>query len=327
MAKPKLLVLEIWRVGDLAIASAFLRAACDVYDVTLLAQPLAESLHLRFWPDAKVIPFVMPWTVFHGKYRLHRWPWRKLFALVRRLRAEHFDAALATRWDIREHWLLWLSGARQRVSYPQWCSSVFLNRPIHRLGRLAHRYDDWWVAAQALGVKLPARTELNRAAPRSGKGILVHTGAAAEVRVWPLDRYRQLVDHLRQCGYTVRVACDPGQRDWWVRNAEPLVLTPGSIAELLDALDGSGAFIGNDSGPGHVAALVGVPTFTFFGPQLSEWFLPVHPSAERIDGKPCPYKQCFDYCRFPEPHCIRGITSDEAWDRVHTFVGKVLPLK
>jgi hypothetical protein len=73
--KPKLLVLELWRVGDLAISTPFLQAASQQFDVTLLAQPVAQSLQPRFFPSVKVIPFVAPWTVFHHKYRLWSWPW------------------------------------------------------------------------------------------------------------------------------------------------------------------------------------------------------------------------------------------------------------
>jgi hypothetical protein len=68
--KPKLLVLELWRVGDLAISTPFLQAASQQFEVTLLAQPVAQSLQTRFFPSVKVVPFVAPWTVFHHKYRL-----------------------------------------------------------------------------------------------------------------------------------------------------------------------------------------------------------------------------------------------------------------
>jgi len=47
-----------------------------------------------------------------------------------------------------------------------------------------------------------------------------------------------------------------------------------------------------------------VPTFTIFGPQLPSCFTPLHPQAEWIEGKPCPYKPCYDYCQFAAPHCL-----------------------
>lgn len=118
--------------------------------------------------------------------------------------------------------------------------------------------------------------------------------------------------------YPTRVAAmcgQPGNRLW----DRP----PRSVTELLAWLDEAGGFVGNDSGPGHLAALCGVPTFTIFGPQLPQWFAPLHSAAEWIEGKPCPYKPCFDTCRFPQPHCIQGVTEDEVWQRVEAFVRKL----
>ena len=51
--KPKLLVVELWGLGDLIIATPFLQAASEKYAVTLLAKPYAEDLQLRFWPEVK----------------------------------------------------------------------------------------------------------------------------------------------------------------------------------------------------------------------------------------------------------------------------------
>jgi hypothetical protein len=69
-----LLVIELWNVGDLAIAPPFLQAAAKSYAMTLLAKPVAKDLKARFWPEVKVIPFTAPWTPFKGKYRVWSWP-------------------------------------------------------------------------------------------------------------------------------------------------------------------------------------------------------------------------------------------------------------
>ena len=68
------------------------------------------------------------------------------------------------------------------------------------------------------------------------------------------------------------------------------------------------------------AAYCGVPTFTIFGPQLPEWFAPLHPEGEWLEGKPCPYKPCSDYCRFAEPLCLSRVTDEEVWIRVEWFL-------
>ena len=88
----------------------------------------------------------------------------------------------------------------------------------------------------------------------------------------------------------------------------------------VDTLASADRFIGNDSGPGHLAALLGVPTFTIFGPQLPQLFAPQHPHAAWIEGAACPYKPCFDACRFPRPHCIETLSLDAVWPRVQAWL-------
>jgi len=320
--KPKLLVVELWGLGDLVIATPFLQAASERFAVTLLAKPYAEDLRNRFWPDVNVVPFIAPWTAFEHKYQLLAWPWREIFRL-RKLISQHFDFGLSARWDPRDHLLLTLLGAKMRIGFPRLGSQLFLSKPLTRVDPSAHRYENWRILAPALGFELPPREKL--ALPRSRPdGILVHTGAGQPVRVWPLERYRNLVQRLRQQNYRVKLACDPDQYNWWVEAGEKEVAVPHTVSELLALIEGCGAFIGNDSGPGHLAAFCGLPTFTIFGPQLPEWFAPLHSESEWIEGKPCPYKPCSDYCRFPVPLCLWNIGEEELWVQIEGFLQRHL---
>ncbi len=211
-----------------------------------------------------------------------------------------------------------------RLGFPRLGSQILLNRPLERPDPAAHRYENWRVLARALGFELPPREKLGLTRLRPQGEILVHTGAGQPVRVWPLERYRRLVAHLRQGGYRVRVACDPDQQAWWLAAGESHAAMPASVAELLALVDRAGAFIGNDSGPGHLAAFCGVPTFTIFGPQLAEWFAPLHPASEWLEGKTCPYKPCSDYCRFASPCCMLNSGEDEVRGRVGAFLERTL---
>jgi len=317
---PKLLVVELWGLGDLVIATPFLRAVSERFSVTLLAKPYAKDLQERFWAGVTVVPFIAPWTAFKHKYRVLSWPWREIFKLRHTLAAEKFDYGLSARWDPRDHLLLQLVGARNAFGFPRLGSQLWLRQPLNRPDPAAHRYEYWRVMAEALGIELPTRENL--ILPRSGTGgeILVHTGAGQPIRVWPLDRYAKIVAGLREKGFRVQVACDPDQHKWWLDAGETSVSSPRTVTELLELVDRSSLFIGNDSGPGHLAAFCGVPTFSIFGPQLPEWFAPLHPHTESLEGKACPFKPCSDYCRFPAPLCMINSTVAEVLPRVLQFV-------
>lgn len=309
MAKPslnsaptRLLVVELWGLGDLALAVPFLRAASAHAEVTLLAKPHAAPLLARFAPKVKLVPLVAPWTAFEGKYRLHRWPWRELFRAHRELRETKFDLAVSARRDPRDHALLALSGARRRLGFPRAGSQIFLSDALSAPAH-PHRAEHWRALATALDWPLPPPTS-RLPPPGASRRIVVHTGAGRALREWPRDRFENLATRLRAAGWDVTLL-DDSLRD---------------LDALLDALAGADRFIGNDSGPGHLAALLGVPTFTIFGPQLPELFAPQHPLAAWIDGAPCPYKPCFDSCRFVTPHCIRDLTADAVWAKLSPWL-------
>ena len=323
-------MVELWGLGDLIIATPFLQAASQRYRVTLVAKPYAVDLQQRFWPEVRVVPFIAPWTAFKHKYRVWVWPWGEMLRLRNKLAAERFDFGLSARrgadgkGDPRDHLLLLLAGARTRMGFPRMGSGISLARPLARPEPQTHRYENWRVMARELGFEVPARDALVLPQLRPDGEVLVHTGAGQPVRVWPLERYRGLVTRLRQEHYRVQVACDPDQRNWWIEAGEKNTAAPRTVAELLALVDRAGTFIGNDSGPGHLAAFCGVPTFTLFGPQMHEWFAPLHPASECMEGKACPYKPCSDYCRFPIPCCMANSSEEEVWTLVKAFAARTL---
>lgn len=225
--KPKLLVIELWGVGDLAIATPFLRLAATKYDVTLLAKSYASDLQSRFWPPVKVVSFQAPWTAFDHKYQLWAWPWRRMFRLWTELRREQFDVALSARWDPRDHLLLRLSGARTRLGFPRTGSQALLTRSLGTPAPLAHRYEYWRVIARALDLNLEQHAHLPLPSGASRRTVFIHTGAGQPVRVWPLERYRQIAAKLRARGQAVRIVCNLEQRDWWIGAGELDVAVPG----------------------------------------------------------------------------------------------------
>ncbi len=298
-ALPRLLAIELWGLGDLALAVPFLRTAATRARVTLLAQPHAAPLLAQFAPAVELVPLTAPWTAFTGKYRLHRWPWRELNSARRELRARRFDLGVSARRDPRDHALLVLAGASRRLGFPRAGSRVLLSDALAPPAR-RHRAAHWAALAGALGWELTAAIP----APRVGRHIVIHTGAGRPVRLWPRERFEDLAARLRTAGWSITML-DDSLRD---------------VGRLLEALAGADRFIGNDSGPGHLAALLGVPTFTIFGPQLPELFAPQHPDAAWIEGAPCPFKPCFDACRFATPHCIRNLAVDDVWPRVQVWI-------
>ena len=298
---PRLLVVELWGLGDVAMALPFVQAAAQRARITLLAKPHATVLVRRLCPEVEVIPFVAPWTAHRGKYRLHRWPWRELSAVIDSLREHRFDAAVSARPDPRDHLLMALAGAEMRLGFPRTGSSLLLT---DRLTPPAdpHRTAAWAALARRLGFGAPKPANAEPA-----PGIVIHTGAAQPTREWPRDRFEEIARRLRSAGRSVTL----------------LDGATGGLEQLVNTLATAGRFIGNDSGPGHVAALLGIPTFTIMGPYFGAQFHPAHPQAAWVEGKPCAFKPCRDNCRYSQPNCILDVSVDEVWEPLTHWLSQV----
>jgi len=152
--------------------------------------------------------------------------------------------------------------------------------------------------------------------------IVIHPGASKMERAWSLDRFKKLAQHLRKEGFTVKfVASHP------IEGEEALVHPPLWVfAELLRDCS---LFIGNDSGPLHLAQQCGAAVLGIYGPGDPRITGPrtITPSRIVYHSFPCsPCRQRFfrecDPSSEGKPYCIDTISSEEvirmAMDLIHT---------
>ncbi len=97
------------------------------------------------------------------------------------------------------------------------------------------------------------------------KRIVVHPTSARVTRNWPKERFVKLALHLKKRGYELVFVPGTKEEAEWV-DVKELGFGIGSFSNL-DALASfiyeSGYLIGNDSGLGHLASALNIPTLTF----------------------------------------------------------------
>ena len=119
-----------------------------------------------------------------------------------------------------------------------------------------------------------------------GRYAVIHPFASEAAKTWPASRFVEVARHLREAGglepvFLAGPANDPAAfsqfRVW--RNAP--------LAYLKSLMSGASLFIGNDSGPAHVAAAFGVPVVVLFGPSdpvaWAPWRTPSQVMTSRED--------------------------------------------
>jgi len=118
--------------------------------------------------------------------------------------------------------------------------------------------------------------------------VMIHPGAGAPEKCWPLERFVELG---RACEAAVLVVGEVEADRWPAERIDALrrefpVLTCPPLVVLAGVLAGARAFAGNDSGPAHLAAALGVPTVALFGPSRSQHFAPRGPSVNVLVAQP-----------------------------------------
>ena len=160
---------------------------------------------------------------------------------------------------------------------------------------------------------------LGAAAPR----VLVHAGAHEASQRWAPEKFAELIARLTE---SVAAACllagGPGEEDLVSRiadlTADAIPLGSLSVRELVAVTAASDLFIGNNSGPLHVAAALGVPTLSVMGPTDPVRFAPRGETniilRLALACSPCQRGRCWHHT------CLRGIDAPSVADRAIDFL-------
>jgi len=303
-------------------------------EVHLLAKEYAQALLRPTFPNLRFISFDAPWTKYRGKYQLWRWKWAQLCSLVLRLRRERYDAVVSVRNDPRDHLIMKLIGARERIGFPRLKSQVFLTHPLTPHTPPQHKVEDWREIGTVLGLDGIAHS-----APRLDRGVsfspriesalagvnkpilCIHMGARISVRRWPEAFFKATIERLR-AEFDFHLVLIPDQDGFGstLETAADTVFTDLTLSEMMDALSRSDLLLCNDSGPGHVAAACGRPTIALFGPSNDILFRPWGSHHKIVIRDICWWRPCADYCRFAEPYCMTRLLPADVWPEIREHI-------
>ncbi len=278
-----------------------LRSHWPEAELHVFCKPFAATL----WHDLVPANRIHPTSVVVSDRRRERIGWRTLIAEARRCRVYAFDA------------LIDLSGNRYSAAFARFVGPRWSIGPGHELDPL---YSRALVDAERLGRHLSQKpfriiepvlgrfvwtgtvdppppagvpADLLQAlglAPAVAYAVLA-PGAGWARKRWPVDAFAEVAARLAADGWQVVATGARGERDACAAVARPAegrgAVHTGPVDELNTLLASAGAFVGNDSGPAHLAAAHGVPTVALFtGETDPAQYAPLGPRVTVVETGP-----------------------------------------
>ncbi len=150
--------------------------------------------------------------------------------------------------------------------------------------------------------------------------VLVQPTATLRTKQWPEERFSRLIQKIqREENRKVVLSVGPGEAE----TARKVLAAGGldlpvfqgkNLEELKSVLHRAELFIGNDSGPMHLAAALKKPVLAIFTSSHFEawhpWGTPFLSCRSSLPCVPCPGYRCYEY---ENARCVDNISVDQVW--------------
>ena len=333
MASEKILLIRLSSLGDIVLTTPAIRAVRahfpDAYIAMLVGKQAADVLQENPHLD-EIITF--------DRFAKDK-DTGEMLRTVRVLRERKFTLGIDLQRKFRTALLMYFSGVADRIGKGALCTVRVLEQGNKHA--TAHYFD----LLHAVGIPAEdqrlelflSESERTDASQRfdtagvtqTGLKVGFFPGAGWKLREWMPDRFAAIGDRLvRHFNAEVLIFGGPQESELvhTVANLMDARAVPFAgdlqVRELAACIEKCDLFLTNDTGPMHIAAAVGTPTVSLFGPGNHIRFQPLGGLHQIIrHDVPCsPCKQFTDKCR--DNICMKKITVDEVWQSISDVLAR-----
>lgn len=333
-----ILVIKPSSLGDIVSAlpalSALRRSFPDA-KITWLVRP-------EFAPLLENHPHLTETILFDrrflGKAWFHPGALLSLMSLIRRLRRSQFDLVIDLQGLFRTASLAWLSGCKKRygMANAREFGHIFYTHKTRRDDNSIHVVDYYLKIVRAVGASqadaeflLPIDSTASDSVNdllqshniEPGSYAVFVPGSAQKSKCWPAHNFAALADKIAaEFGLPIILVGTAGERPITqdiIRQTTAQVtdfagLT--SLPELTALFKTARIVVSNDTGPGHIAAALGVPLVMIFGPSNPVRLFP-YKRPETLAAVD-PFGRGLKLQSSDPAHAIDAITVDEVYKKV-----------
>jgi len=295
----KVLAIRLGRFGDIVL----LLPALTLLKARLPECHLALLTDTRWAPLAAMCPAIDE-IIAVDRLEMRDGPsWRAIAGIMRlmsSLRGRRFQTVIDCHGFRETNLLAWWSGAPERWGLKRFDQSFLrfcFNRPpviedkkLHasesftRLIRSVAPVDNAVSPEVPLVIPEDALRWAAENLPSSPLAVLFVDAPVSE-RIWPLDRFAAVGEHLVK-RYSSSVVAIGRNGEALARVAGIRVFSDLSIPRLAAVIARAAILVSNDTGPMHLGPALGVPTVGIFSVGIPTHFRPTGPADRYVQGNP-----------------------------------------
>lgn len=302
-------------------------------DVVLLT-PALSALH-AWRPDLRLNVLVEPSCapVLEGNPAVSETLLMGNFlSTVSRLRRRHFPVVYNHHAGPTSALLTAAIGAPTRVCWTRrqfsFAYNVLVTDPGDKIHTVEHRIEQFYatglprgpIPAARVYPQPDARDAIAKKLAEQGMSpdapyAVIHPGGKYFTKRWAVPNFIALAQWLKKT-QGIEPVFSAGANETEIANelrrlsrVEFVLMDSLDLRELIALVAGARIFVGNDSGPTHIATATGRPVVAIFGSSSSVHWRPWQTAHRVIQNdfpcNPCPGDRCY---AFAEPRCILSIT-------------------
>jgi ADP-heptose:LPS heptosyltransferase len=335
----RIAIIQMGHLGDVLLTVPPIKALAERYpnaEITVVVGGWGEKIIETFAPHVKVL-----------KYDSKKFDRDRTEKNISPPSLRDFDLLFHVRSDMS---LIFESFLNRKAAFLhalprrndlRWAPLYLLGLPWSK-GNVRHQYDEFRDVLEKRGIPLPERpslevrpewdTSLRGLLEAKGIGMdslaVMHPGAPWGPRRWPLDNFFQVAGELvKEYKLNVVVIGSAEEKSLataFESNGIPVLDLTGSLelSQLAALLKAARLYIGNDSGPAHLAAMVGAPVLCIYGPQEPKLFGALARKRVWLKGNTFCSPCWQDTCIYGERNCMSLITVDDAKTAVRQLLGR-----
>jgi len=321
----KVLIIRNDRIGDLVLSTPAIRAVGNTFS--------GAQVHCMVNEYAKDLIVNNPYI-------------HKIFTKAEDTSDKDYDLAIALHAGLRQNYLVFKSGAFWRVGYTGWGGKFFLTHCLKddRLSRARHEVEFTLEAVEAIGcttadkrLEVSVTEEGETFAEQffadnalDGLVVLIHPGARQQYVRWKKEGFAEVADRLRQRFQAKVIISGANSERLLIKDIVSLMKYPPVVCQgvrlthLVSIIKRSSLYLGNITGPMHIAAALDIPIVAitgmkgslddirYWGPRCSDY---------EIVSKDTGCRQCRPgECRTIA--CMQQITADDVFQAAEKIISR-----